>query len=53
VYGPTIDVAIIGVIRGTTVYYYNGYERGRVPEPVTGVLLPAGAVMLLRRRRVR
>jgi hypothetical protein len=61
IYGADMDVALVGVVRGTTVYLYTGSadsfgittkERMLVPEPVTLTLLGAGSLCLARRRRI-
>jgi hypothetical protein len=48
-----MDVAQVGVLRGTEVLVYVNGEWVILPEPATVLLLGPGAVMLLRRRRVR
>jgi hypothetical protein len=66
VYGSTIDAAMVGCIRGTTVYCYSqsADEYGRVtverflineviPEPVCLSVLALGGLALLRRKRCR
>jgi hypothetical protein len=56
----TLDVAQVGVIRGEWVYFKSGsvddlgnvtHENIFFPEPATALLVVAGAIGLLRRRR--